>query len=99
MSLQDKTTHAIRYWLLRRLPTCKDTTRVISEGMERTLTIREKALLRLHLWVCSWCQWYMEQLYLLRKTMREPVSEDLRASSASLSPEARERIKQKLSSS
>ena len=31
----DKIKHAVRWWLLRRLPTCKQTVKVISESMER----------------------------------------------------------------
>ena len=96
MRLYDKTKHAIRYWLLRRLPTCKQTTEVISQGMERPLSINEKILLKLHLWVCAWCQWYLEQLYGIRSTLRTP-NEDAEISAVGLSPEARERIKRSIS--
>ena len=96
MRLYDKTKHAIRYWLLRRLPTCKQTTEVISQGMERPLSINEKILLKLHLWVCAWCQWYLEQLYGIRSTLRT-ANEDAEISAVGLSPEARERIKRSIS--
>lgn len=100
MGLYAKTKHAIRYWLLRRLPACKETVEVISESMERPLTLRERFLLKLHMAVCSWCQWYMEHLITLRETLRTQADEPPEAnfSSPGLSPEARERIRQKLNS-
>lgn len=70
--------------------------------MERRLTVRERVLLKLHVWVCMWCQWYMEQLYLLRDTLKTPDLESSLLQSPDvpqLSVEARERIKRKISNS
>ena len=99
MGWYDKTKHAVRFWLLRRLPPCKQTVEVISQSLERPLTLRERVLLKLHLWVCMWCVWYLEHLQIMRNTMRENASELPELDSPStpgLSPEARERIKQRL---
>jgi hypothetical protein len=38
----DKLKHAIRYWLLRTLPTCQQTVEKISQSMERKLTLGER---------------------------------------------------------
>jgi hypothetical protein len=46
-----KATRALRWFLLHRLPTCKQMVAVMSQSMERTLTLRERVLLKLHLWV------------------------------------------------
>lgn len=94
----DKLKHAIRYWLLRKLPPCQQTVQTISESMERKLTLRERVDLKLHLWICAWCQWYLEHLQLIRDTARAKGAEspDLESTSPSLSAEARERIKRKL---
>ena len=100
MGSYDKAKHAIRFWLLRRLPACRDTVAVISESMERPLTLRERVLLKLHLWVCVWCQWYMEHLLTIRDTLRTQPAEPHEvnfASTPGLSPEARERLKRNLS--
>jgi hypothetical protein len=98
MGLYERTKHKVRFWLLRRLPTCRDTVAVISEAMERRLTLRERFLLKLHLWVCMWCQWYLEHLKTMRDALRaegpEPADLD---SLPGLSPEARERLKKKVS--
>ncbi len=95
----DKVKHAIRYWLLRRLPTCRQTVETISQSMERSLNLRERILLNLHLWICAWCQWYLEHLHLIRNVARAQGSdaEELSSSAPTLSAEARERIKRKLS--
>ena len=95
----DKLKHSIRYWLLRKLPTCQQTVEKISLSMDRELSLRERIDLKLHIWICAWCQWYMEQLNTIRATARAKGAEspDLDSTStAALSSEARERIRQKL---
>ena len=87
-----KTKRAVRYWLLRRFPACKDMVPLMSESLERRLSIRERFTLMVHLLVCVWCARYLKQVKLMRRLLRqegEPYSE---GSSASLSSEARERI-------
>jgi len=97
LKLYDKLKHSIRYWLLRTLPTCQQTVEKISQSMERRLSFKERVDLKLHLWICVWCQWYLEHLHLIRRTARaqnEVAPETM--SSASLSNEARERIRRRL---
>ena len=95
LKVYDKLKHSIRYFLLRRLPPCEQTVETISQSMERKLTLRESITVKLHLWICAWCQWYMEQLLIIRDAARAKAeSADL--SGPTLSSEARERIKRKL---
>ena len=99
----NKVRHAVRYWLLRRLPTCKDIAPLMSESMERRLTGRERVALRVHLWVCVWCEWYLQHLRLMRealriKTTQSDVEEPASTAAVSLSNEARERLKRALAS-
>jgi hypothetical protein len=99
MAVYDKLKHGIRFWLLRRLPTCQETVVTISQSMERSLSLRERIALKLHLWVCTWCQWYLEHLQLIREAARAKAAEiPALNTSPALSPEARERIKRKLTS-
>ena len=93
LKLYDKLKHAVRYWLLRTLPACQQTVETISQSMERRLSLRESIKLKLHLWICVWCQWYVEHLQLIRDTARAQATEP---SSATLSNEARERIRRRL---
>jgi len=94
----DKLKQSIRFFLLRRLPTCQQTVEKISQSMERKLTVRESIKLKLHLWACAWCQSYLEHLHLIRDAARAKGSEspDL-TSGPALSAEARERIRRNLS--
>ena len=95
----DKLKHSIRYWLLRKLPTCQQTVEKISLSMDRQLSLRERIDLKLHIWICAWCQWYMEHLSTIREAARAKGAEspDLDSTSTpGLSPEARDRIKRKL---
>src|SRR5882724_9172789 len=96
----DKIKHAVRWWLLRRLPTCKQTVKVISESMERKLSLRERVTVKLHLWICLWCVWYLEHLQLMRDMIRSKALQEPNLESSSLpplSPEARQRMKLSLS--
>ena len=90
----DKLKHSIRYFLLRRLPPCQQVVEQISQSMERKLSWRENINLKLHLWICAWCQWYMEHLHLIRDAARAKAADP---DGPSLSPEARERIRRRLS--
>jgi len=56
-------------------------------------------LLKLHLWVCMWCQWYLEHLQLMRDTLRGQKNENDEPEvppTTRLSDEARERIRRSL---
>ena len=94
--LYSRATHALRYWLLRRLPACKQLVPVMSQSLERTLTLRERVTMKLHLWVCIWCVRYLEQLHSMRDALSArgaQVSDDAASTGDSLSAEARERLK------
>jgi len=96
VKVYDKLKHSIRYWLLRKLPTCRQAVEQISQSMERPLTLRERIKLKLHLWVCAWCRWYLEHLHLIRDTARARADEPDFIASATLSSEARERIRRRI---
>lgn len=52
-------------------PTCKEVHRLVSEGMDRDLSMVERARMRLHLMVCGACTRFNGQMALLRRAMRE----------------------------
>lgn len=90
----------MRYFLLRRLPNCKDMSLVMSQSMERRLTLRESAAMKLHLLVCIWCVWYLEHLRFIRDTLRTRAAQlpsEESSATRSLSTEARDRIRRALS--
>jgi len=50
--------------------TCKETHRLISEGLDRDLSLYERLLMRMHLTVCDACTNFNGQMALLHKAMR-----------------------------
>src|SRR5215216_4345624 len=100
LKLYKRVTHAVRYFLLRRLPNCKDMSLVMSQSMERRLTLRERAAMKLHLLVCIWCVWYLEHLHFIRDTLHtraDQLTKEESSATDSLSTEARDRIRRALS--
>ena len=54
----------------RLMPTCREVHRLVSEGMDRDLSLVEHTRMRLHLMVCDACTRFNGQMALLRKAMR-----------------------------
>jgi hypothetical protein len=97
LKFYEKLKHSVRFWLLRTLPTCQQTVETISQSMERSLTLGERIKLKLHFWICVWCQWYMEHLHLIRDASRSHgAAAPEQMASATLSNDARERIRRRL---
>ncbi len=85
-----------RELILHRLPSCKELLPLISQSLERPLSLRERVVLKTHLFVCAWCDWYLRQLHLLRNTLRAAPDTDKSPAAPALSTEARERLKRAL---
>ncbi|MDE2621651.1 MAG: zf-HC2 domain-containing protein [Betaproteobacteria bacterium] len=45
---------------------CRDATQLISENQERSLSLRERLALKLHLMMCSGCQNFKDQIGVIR---------------------------------
>ncbi|MDH3320740.1 MAG: zf-HC2 domain-containing protein [Betaproteobacteria bacterium] len=60
--------------------TCKETTRLVSQGLDRELAFGERVALRVHLAICIGCRRTRRQMMFLRRAMRELVEIDLKAS-------------------
>jgi hypothetical protein len=84
----------IRRFLQHNTPACRDMTRLMSQSMERRLSLRGRITLRLHLFVCLRCVRYLRQILTLRKVMRNSTELLVAKEPApTLSPDARERMK------
>jgi hypothetical protein len=84
----------IEDWLVQHTPPCKEVTQTISESMDRPIGLRRRIMVRLHFLICKWCLRYQQQLKFIRKTLRrDPQNLE---QNATLSPEARERMKSSL---
>ncbi len=53
---------------------CKQVSRLVSESLDRPLTLRERFWLRLHLWRCGGCSNFSGQMKSLRAAMRRLAS-------------------------
>ncbi len=78
---------------------CKDVTRLISESMDRSLPLRKRIGVQVHLLICIFCARYERQLLQIREMVRQFVATEERPGAPcgeSLSKEARERIEKSL---
>ena len=60
-----------------RVLSCKDTTRLVSQGLDRELAFGERVALRLHLAICLGCRRAGRQMAYLRRAVRELAEIDL----------------------
>lgn len=76
---------------------CRDASRLASQALDRTLSLRERFNLRLHLCICMGCQAFARQLQQIRKTcQRIENSEGINAKTETLSASAKARILQEI---
>jgi hypothetical protein len=50
---------------------CKEATRVISDGLDRDLHLAERLGLRLHLFICHYCNNFSRQTQFMRRAAQE----------------------------
>jgi predicted anti-sigma-YlaC factor YlaD len=53
------------------MPSCKEVTRLVSEGLDRDLAFGERVALRVHFLMCKGCRNFEDQMTLLRKALRD----------------------------
>lgn len=52
------------------MPTCKEVHRLVSEAMDRDLSLTERLRVRMHLLICVACTRFERQMALLRSALR-----------------------------
>jgi hypothetical protein len=52
-------------------PTCREVHRLVSEGLDRDLSLVERARMRVHLMICEACSNFEAQMMLIRRAMRK----------------------------
>jgi hypothetical protein len=52
-----------------RILSCKEATRLVSQGLDRRLGLGERVALRVHLAICDGCNNFSKQLAFLRKAI------------------------------
>jgi hypothetical protein len=53
------------------LSSCKETTRLVSQGLDRELALGERVALRVHFAICLGCRRAGRQMKFLRQAVRE----------------------------
>jgi len=86
--------------MIKMMPmiSCKKASRLMSEGMDRSLSFKETLSLNMHLLFCTACKQVLKQLKGLRRLMRAYRSHLISKStkSSSLSQKTKDKIKQNL---
>lgn len=52
-------------------PTCREVHQLTSEGLDRELSVIERARVHMHLLVCAACRNFTDQMNLIRRAMRQ----------------------------
>lgn len=78
-------------------PTCRRIAQLASLDRERPLTPWTRLRLRVHLRICRGCERYLQQLEFLRAAAVQSVERPSAGVQAGLAPEAKNRIKRRLS--
>ncbi len=76
--------------------TCREASRLLSQSMDRPLPFMQRIELRVHVWICAACTHFEKQLIFLRQAVRYRDEKIRDTDEPGLSPEARERIRNKL---
>ncbi len=72
---------------------CKEVSELVSQSLDRQLSLRERLGVRVHLMMCRMCRRYRRQITFISKATRQLLG---RRSPTTLPPEARERIEEAL---
>ena len=75
---------------------CKQTSLLVSQSLDRPLTLRERWAVRLHLWICIYCRRFRQHLIDIRKYMQRWQQQQNDDNQTLLSPAARQRIAHRL---
>ena len=95
-----KLKNALVWVVWKTLPSCKDVTGLISRSMETNLTLREKWVMKIHLWSCIACNRYLSQIKFMGDVLKLQEKKLEKGETApTLSADAAKRLKDALKSS
>lgn len=77
---------------------CKQTSQLLSQSLDRKLSLRERIGVRLHLLICDVCARFVMQLEMMRHYLRHMRDEAEQDESVQISAEAKARIAESLES-
>ncbi len=71
---------------------CKQSSQLISQSLDRSLTLRERFALQLHLIICEYCKRFSQQVQTLRIALKQMVNSIENNSMIEMSSAAKKRI-------
>ena len=71
---------------------CKQTSQLISQSLDRSLTLRERFALQLHLIVCNYCKRFSQHLQTLRVALKQMTESIENNNAIEMPSESRKRI-------
>ncbi len=71
---------------------CKQTSQLISQSLDRNLTLRERFALQLHLFVCKYCKQFSQHLQTLRVALKQMTSAIENNNTIEMPADAKKRI-------
>ncbi len=87
----------LKMWLAMKTEDCKTVSPLFSHALDRKLSLLERLRVRLHLYTCGACLNYVSNLKFLTEVFhRQEENFENEKIHTTLSPEAKERIKEKL---
>ena len=83
-------------WVWKHTPNCAEMSRLASRSLDQPLSFKVRCQMRLHHLICVWCRRYEKHLRFLHLSAPRMQGEIETAAQRGLSPEARQRIVQRL---
>jgi Putative zinc-finger len=71
---------------------CKQTSQLISQSLDRSLTLRERLALKLHLFICNQCKQFSQHMQTLRVAIKTMLSSIESNNSIEMPSAAKKRI-------
>lgn len=96
MNPLQKANYAMMRLMVRVMPSCRDISQLISDGMDGHLPLRKRLSIRLHVSMCGYCRRYEKQLHLLREGVGHYADPEQNLAEKSLSSAAREKLEKAL---
>ncbi len=78
---------------------CKDASQIISQSLDRQLTMRERFALNLHLLICKYCKQFSQQLHAIRTALKLASSAIENDDTIKMPSETKKRLMQSVESS
>lgn len=91
-----KITYRMMRLMARMMPSCRDVSALVSQGMDGRVSWRRRLTIRMHLSMCSLCRRYERQLRLLREAADSYGDPERNQLEPGLSEPAKQRLRESL---